>query len=101
MWRLLAQPSILASDGALVSCRCATQPLDREIETLVDIVVRSAGDHSPLVSALRKGLLTNDQTDDHGPLVTEELAARGFDAKYEPISYGVQLENLIDVLNHA
>jgi hypothetical protein len=32
-------------------------------------------------------------------LVTNELATRGFDANYEPTSYGAQLENLVDVLN--
>jgi hypothetical protein len=72
---------------------------DQEIETIIEIVARSAGDDSPLVSALRNGRLTDTQEDELVALVTDELAVRGFDANYEPTPYGVQLESLIDLLN--
>jgi hypothetical protein len=72
---------------------------DQEIETLVEIVVRTQGDDSPLVGAARSRTLTGDQEVELADLVTNELATRGFDANYEPTSYGVQLENLVDVLN--
>ena len=53
------------------------------------------------VRALRGGGLSDDQVDELGDLVTEELAVQGFDADYKPTPYGVELENLIDVLNDA
>jgi hypothetical protein len=70
-----------------------------EIETLVEIVVRTQGDDSPLVAAVRNRTLTGGQEAELTDLVTNELATRGFDANYEPTPYGAQLENLIDVLN--
>lgn len=74
---------------------------DQEVETLAEIAVRRAGDDSPLLSAVRSGYPSGGQVDKLVDLVTEELAPRGFDADYEPTSYGAQLENLIDVLNEA
>ncbi|MFL5954664.1 MAG: hypothetical protein ACJ76I_11210 [Gaiellaceae bacterium] len=74
---------------------------DQEVETLAEIVVRHRAEGSPLISAIRNGSLSDDQLDELVDLVAEELAARGFDADYEPTSYGVKLESLIDVLNEA
>jgi hypothetical protein len=74
---------------------------DQEVGTLVEIVLRRGAEESPLVTALRNGGLTDEQVDELGDLVTEELAANGFDADYEPTPYGVKLEDVIDVLSDA
>jgi hypothetical protein len=72
---------------------------DQEVQTLVDIAIRHAGDTSPLVGALRDASVTDGQEAELLELVTDELAAHGFDAAYEPSANGIELENLIDVLN--
>ena len=72
-----------------------------EVDLLAEIVLRRAPDSSSLVDALRGGQLTDAEAEALLELVAGELAQRGFDADYEPMSLGVRLESLIDALNDA
>jgi hypothetical protein len=69
-----------------------------EIKLLTEVVKRTKGDAS-LLSALQRGKLSEDEACALGDIATEELARRGFDADYEPTSYGRRLEDVIDALS--
>jgi hypothetical protein len=71
-----------------------------EIHLLTDIVERR-GDDSSLLEALSRGQMSNEEGRSLGDLVTEELAATGFDDNYDPTPYGRTLEDLIDALADA
>ena len=69
-----------------------------DVEFLTKVVQHRSGDSS-LVEALQGGQLNDDEADAVRDLVTDELAERGFDDRYEPTAHGRRLEDLIDVLN--
>ena len=69
-----------------------------EVEFLTEIVQRRSRDSS-LVEALQRGQVSDDEAGVLLDLVTDELAERGFDDRYEPTAHGRRLEDMIDVLN--
>jgi hypothetical protein len=74
-------------------------PLSPEQCGLAKQIVLRRGADSELLAALDRGELTDAERVALGDLATEELAASGFDADYEPTTSGNQLEDLIDALN--
>lgn len=88
-----------AGAADLVTVRAVRRQLKPlEVEFLTEVVQRRSSDPS-LMDALRRDQLTDDEADALLDLVTDELAERGFDDRYEPTPHGRRLEDMIDVLN--
>jgi hypothetical protein len=66
---------------------------------LLSEIVQRRDNGSPLLDALRRGPLRDEEAHVVAGLVTLELAERGFDADYKPTALGRELEDIIDVLN--
>jgi hypothetical protein len=73
--------------------------LSPNLQALAKEVVLRHGADQELLAALDRERLTDEERSVLAELVTDDLAARGFDANYAPTALGRQLEDLVDALN--